>query len=285
MKTDRYQLLCGDAATVLRTLPAASVQTVITSPPYFGLRSYLPKDHADKGREIGMEPTLATYVANLVSVFAEVKRVLRDDGTCWINLGDSYAGGGGFFPDAPSNRNGGSKSSRQDKGSGAKPRGLRVPSGLKPKDLIGVPWRVAFALQDAGWWLRSDIIWHKTNPMPESVRDRPTRSHEYLFLLSKSPTYFYDADAIREPATHFRPCGPNSRADNDRDPAHGTRKQDAVGNRTYTGFNDRWKNKPVEGRNKRDVWSGEGAKVTLRQDLTDDQREFVVGELCKRGLL
>jgi site-specific DNA-methyltransferase (cytosine-N4-specific) len=201
----------GEALAVLRTLPAASVQTCITSPPYFGLRSYLPTGHADKALELGTEATLADYVARLVAVLEEIRRVLRPDGTLWLNLADSYAGGGGFFPDAPSNRNGGSKSSRQDKGSGAKVRGIRSLSAvIKPKNLLGVPWRVAFALQDAGWWLRSDIIWHKPNPMPESVTDRPTRAHEYLFLLSKSANYYYDADAIREPHAGFRKSGPNA---------------------------------------------------------------------------
>lgn len=148
--------------------------------------------------QIGLEPTPAEYLAKMVEVFREVKRCLRDDGTLWCNLGDGYAGGGGYSPGSPSNQNGGSMSARQDAGSGSKPQGKAVPSGLKPKDLIGMPWRLAFALQADGWYLRSDIIWSKPNPMPESVTDRPTKSHEYIFLLSKQPRYYFDNEAIKE---------------------------------------------------------------------------------------
>jgi DNA modification methylase len=184
------QLLLGDARTVLETLPAASVQCVVTSPPYWGLRDY------GTDGQLGLETSPAEYVRALEAVFAEVWRVLRDDGTLWLNLGDSYAAGGngghtldggvfhGHLP-RPGDRTGARK---------------LAPAGLKPKDIVGIPWRVAFALQAAGWYLRSDIIWSKPNPMPESVTDRPTKAHEYIFLLSKSARYFYDADAIREPA-------------------------------------------------------------------------------------
>jgi DNA modification methylase len=160
-------MLTGDARRVLDTLPACSVQCVVTSPPFFGLRSYLPADHPDKALEIGAERGLPEYIANLVGVFAQVRRLLRDDGTVFLNLGDSYG------------------------------RGTPVSGGAK--QLLGVPWRVAFALQAAGWYLRSDIILTKANPMPESVTDRCTRSHEYLFLLTKGSHYFYDAAAIAEP--------------------------------------------------------------------------------------
>lgn len=166
-----YRILQGDCLDTLRTLPDESVHCCVTSPPYYGLRAYLPDGHADKGLEIGTEQTPAEYVAKLVQVFREVWRVLRPDATLWLNLGDSYNGSGG--------------AGRID--------------GLKPKDLIGIPWRVAFALQADGWWLRSDCIWHKPNPMPESVTDRPTKAHEYFFLLAKSQSYFYDAEAVREP--------------------------------------------------------------------------------------
>jgi DNA modification methylase len=138
-------------------------------------------------------------VDRLVEVFREVKRVLRDDGTLWLNLGDSYAGGGNNRGGNPSEKSPKQKSNRGVYGQIATP----VPDGIKPKDLCGVPWRTAFALQESGWWLRSDIIWHKPNPMPESVTDRPTKSHEYLFLLAKSERYFYDADAVAEPAAEF----------------------------------------------------------------------------------
>lgn len=179
-----YRLLQGDCIEVLAGLPAASVHCVVTSPPYFGLRDY------GAPGQIGLEPTPAEYVAKLVQVFREVRRVLRDDGTVWLNLGDSYNGSGGAGGDYGP---GGLKEGQ--------PRypGRRIDI-LKPKDLIGIPWRVAFALQADGWWLRSDIIWAKPNPMPESVTDRPTKAHEYLFLLAKRERYFYDAEAIKEPA-------------------------------------------------------------------------------------
>jgi DNA modification methylase len=162
----------------------------VTSPPYFGLRDY------GVDGQIGRESSVEAYVASLVEAFRAVRRVLADDGTVWLNLGDSYTGGGGFSPNAPSNLAGAKQTTQK----GAKPGGIRPTDGLKPKDLIGVPWRVAFALQADGWWLRNDIIWHKPNPMPESVRDRCTRSHEYVFHLAKSARYFHDADAIREAA-------------------------------------------------------------------------------------
>lgn len=175
----------GECRTILRTLPSESMQMCVTSPPYWGLRDY---GHAD---QFGLEPTPAEYVANMVDVFREVRRVLRDDGTLWLNLGDSYARSGG-------EQGGGNRELLHM--SGTQKRLTEVPEGLKPKDLCGIPWRVAFALQDDGWWLRQDIIWAKPNPMPESVTDRCTKAHEYLFLLAKSERYFYDKDAIAEEA-------------------------------------------------------------------------------------
>ena len=186
----------GDARTVLASLSAASVHCCVTSPPYFGLRSYLPDGHADKGREIGLEPTPSEFVAALVETFRAVRRVLRPDGTLWVNLGDSYSANRGYQVEQTK---GGAKHGPAQAAGG---RGQRADDyGLKPKNLIGIPWRVAFALQDDGWYLRSDIIWSKPNPMPESVTDRPTKAHEYVFLLSKSARYFYDLDAIREPVS------------------------------------------------------------------------------------
>lgn len=182
------KIIVGDVRDKLRVMADASVHCVVTSPPYFGLRDY------GVDGQIGLEPTPAAFVAELVAVFREVRRVLRDDGTLWINLGDSYANDGKW---------GGSTGGKHvtalhgDTGAG---RGKRS-TGLKPKDLIGIPWRVAFALQADGWYLRQDIIWSKPNPMPESVQDRCTKAHEYVFLLSKSPRYHYDADAIAEPVT------------------------------------------------------------------------------------
>lgn len=187
-----YKLLVGDCREILRTLPDASVYCVVTSPPYWGLR-----DYGHEG-QLGLEPTPDEYVARMVEVFREVRRVLRDDGTLWLNLGDSYAGSG---KGAWANKDGGQKEVYIPDPDSPQALLPKVPDGLKPKDLVGIPWRVALALQADGWYLRSDIIWHKPNPMPESVRDRPTKAHEYIFLLSKSERYFYDADAIKEPTT------------------------------------------------------------------------------------
>jgi len=183
------QILVGDVRQTLSTLPEKSVQCCVTSPPYFGLRDY------GVDGQIGLEPTPDEFVAQLVAVFREVRRVLRDDGTLWLNLGDSYAS---------SPASGGAQSSAMTGGEHKRTpvaRAYRRPEGLKPKDLIGIPWRVAFALQADGWYLRQDIIWHKPNPMPESVRDRCTKDHEYVFLLSKSERYYFDGEAIREPCS------------------------------------------------------------------------------------
>ena len=171
----------GNALTI--PLADESVHCVVTSPPYWGLRDY------GIGDQLGLEPTPEEYVANMVAVFREIKRVLRADGTCWLNLGDSYWGGG----------RGGNEPMTSENWKPEYGHPSWKHSNLKPKDLCGIPWRVAFALQADGWWLRSDIIWNKTNSMPEPVRDRLTKGHEYVFLLSKSLKYFYDVDAIREP--------------------------------------------------------------------------------------
>lgn len=188
-----FQVICGDALAVLRTLPDESVHCCVTSPPYWGLRDYgVP-------RQLGLESTPELYVAHIVEVFREVWRVLRGDGTLWCNLGDCYATGAGRVGNRPG---GGDRGTAWADGVGPMTQPNRMPlPGLKPKNMVGMPWRVAFALQAHGWYLRSDIIWHKPNPMPESVTDRPTKAHEYVFLLAKSERYFYDAAAIQEPAT------------------------------------------------------------------------------------
>jgi len=185
------QIITGDCREVLRTLPDKSVHCCVTSPPYFGLRDY------GMAAQIGLEQTPDAFVAEMVSVFREVRRVLRDDGTLWLNLGDSYAGSGKAGPKQSTNKGSLVASVQRDE---AVTRGAGDDRlfGCKPKDLIGIPWRVAFALQADGWYLRQDIIWHKPNPMPESVTDRCTKAHEYVFLLSKSARYFYDAGAIAE---------------------------------------------------------------------------------------
>lgn len=171
----------GDALTILQRIPDASVQCIVTSPPYWGLRDYNIKD------QIGLEETLPQFINRLTSVFSEARRVLRDDGTLWLNIGDGFTSGNRGWR-AP------------DKKNPARAMSVRpdTPEGLKPKDLMGIPWRLAFALQDDGWYLRADIIWNKPNAMPESVRDRPTRAHEYMFMLTKSEKYFYERDAVRE---------------------------------------------------------------------------------------
>lgn len=196
----------GDCRTLLAAMEPGQFQTCVTSPPYWGLRDY---GHPE---QLGLEPTPAEYVARMVDVFREVRRVLRDDGTLWLNLGDSYvAGGAGEQGESGQMADGAVVTSRvvamttDPKNPGRDREGGRpnrkLVDGLKRKDLVGIPWRVAFALQDDGWYLRQDIIWHKPNPMPESVTDRCTKSHEYLFLLSKSERYYYDKDAIAEAAT------------------------------------------------------------------------------------
>ena len=223
-------ILVGDVRTRLAEIPDGSVQTCITSPPYWGLRDYGQDD------QIGLEQSPDEYVQSMVEVFKEVNRVLRDDGTLWLNLGDSYSGSGKGPSGNIKNRAHENFNSKKLNHSGI------VPEGLKSKDLVGIPWRVAFALQADGWYLRQDIIWAKPNPMPESVTDRCTKSHEYLFLLTKSPKYYFDNQAIREPSVSDRTghrFGGNKYGDSD-DPLF--RTKGAV----YT----------ADGlRNKRDVWN------------------------------
>ncbi len=290
-------IICGDALTTLRQLPSGIAHCCVTSPPYLGLRSYLPEGDPRKASEIGLEATIEEYIAKMVEIFAEVKRVLRPDATLWLNLGDAYAN------NASTSR---MRRIEQGNGNGA----FRIPSderlearrqspnrltglkrsGLKQKDLIGLPWRVAFALQEAGWWLRSDIIYAKPNPMPESVCDRPTRAHEYIFLLSASARYYYDAAAIREPlapktyttfGTKHRAQGNDAlgkvKSDNwgrtigerrpkiwpdetDNPAGHPVKIDKQRGHsRRHAGFNDRWDamskdEQQAYGANKRDVW-------------------------------
>ena len=242
-------------------IPDGVVQTCVTSPPYFGLR-----DYGVEG-QIGLEPTLDAYVERLVRVFREVRRTLRDDGTLWLNLGDSYAGsplgsynGSPGLPNREFSLQGHKTSGGMDKAKA---------TGLKPKDLIGVPWAVAFALRADGWWLRSDIVWWKVPCMPESIEDRPTRAHEFIFLLSKSARYFYDADAIREPLAESslerlsqnveaqigsyripgKTNGPMRAVVKGHGFAQGVKRS---GGNTYSG--NEWVADETQGANKRDVW-------------------------------
>lgn len=177
---------CGDALEILRVLPDDYAQTCVTSPPYFGLRDY------GHSQQIGTEPDLLGYLQQLTEVFSEVRRVLKPAGTLWLNLGDSYA--------SSTIGSGGPGKQTTNRGSAMSKRKWAIPEGLKAKDLIGIPWRLAFALQESGWYLRQDIIWHKTNAMPEPVKDRCAKSHEYLFLLSKRPHYYFDVEVLKEPA-------------------------------------------------------------------------------------
>ena len=247
------RILQGDCRDVLKTLPDESVHCVVTSPPYWGLRDY------GVAGQLGLEPSPQEFVAGLVEVFAHVGRVLRADGTLWLNLGDSYGHG---------------TSAARQKGdallgdSTAEARTM-ARNGLKAKDLVGIPWRVAFALQAAGWYLRQDIIWAKPNPMPESVTDRCTKSHEYLFLLAKSERYYFDNEAISEPATGWN----GSTFDGERDlavrpttgrlPRSGNKERKPAGQRGVPGASLTDPNGGVAGsipwegetRNKRSVWT------------------------------
>lgn len=251
-----FHIITGDCRAILKSLRSGSVNCVVTSPPYWGLRDYGIQN------QIGLEQSPSEYVEQMRSVFSEVRRVLRDDGTLWLNLGDSYASAWVC-------------SRRSTIGAGSLENGKRanrpnrLVEGLKEKDLVGIPWRVAFALQQDGWYLRQDIIWAKPNPMPESVRDRCTKSHEYLFMFSKSKKYFYDADAVAEPvtdSTRQRLAQPNLKNQNGSARVPGKtngnmkaviRKQDGHGRR-HAGFNERFFNNGGEYpmvRNRRSVWN------------------------------
>lgn len=183
IKVDSSIIIEGNSIDVLRRLKASSVQAVVTSPPYWGVRDY------GIDGQIGLEPTIDQYLHRLLAVFTEVKRVLKDDGVLWVNIGDAYTSGNRGYR-AHDNKN---PARAMDCG---RPD---TPDGLKKKDLIGIPWKLAFLLQSDGWYLRSDIIWHKPNAMPESVKDRPVRSHEYIFMLTKSEKYYYDYTSVLEP--------------------------------------------------------------------------------------
>lgn len=230
-------ILVGDVRTRLKEIPDQSVQCCVTSPPYWGLRDY------GHDGQIGLEQTPAEYVAEMVAVFDEVRRVLKDDGVLWLNLGDSYSGSGkGAYGDGIVRLS--DKSTKQATSQGTT-NGvfLKQNAGLKPKDLVGIPWRVAFALQDAGWYLRQDIIWHKPNPMPESVTDRCTKAHEYLFMLTKSPRYYFDNAAIAEEAKNAGKIGDSFKG------RQGTAEYHAQSG----GIGSEAKN--YETRNKRSVWT------------------------------
>lgn len=225
-------ILQGDCNEVLKTLPDGFIDCCVTSPPYYGLR-----DYGVEG-QIGLEETPEAYINKLVEVFREVRRVLKDDGTLWVNIGDTYNG----------NKQGNTEVVKHAAIAGKQDFHKKIWSGAKQKDLIGIPWMLAFALRADGWYLRQDIIWHKPNPMPESVKDRCTKSHEYLFLLSKKPQYYFDSKAIEEDANPKYESRYNSMFNGGKKEIAGGGRPNGVSNtaemKTYTGK-----------RNKRDVWS------------------------------
>ena len=235
-----------DCLEGLKQLPDNSINCCVTSPPYWGLR-----DYGVEG-QLGLESTPGEYVAKMVEVFREVKRVLRDDGTLWLNLGDSYAGSG---KGAWDNKEVQKEIYVPDKDS-PQCKLKKVPQGLKQKDLVGIPWMVAFALRADGWYLRSDIVWHKPNAMPESVTDRPTKAHEYIFLLSKSKKYYYDADSIREPLSEQRAKQAGELVDPGNDAKKRKKQIEHDKKRGSGGHFDghKWRMNPL-GRNKRSVWT------------------------------
>ncbi len=310
-----YRIIVGECIEELRKLPAESVQCVVTSPPYWGLRDYghwfmqtvwgdlndfqQPRKHKDRWLfrlkwraaeragvlspnsetwigAYGLEPTPDMFVAHTVEVFAEVRRVLRDDGTLWLNLGDSYAAGGGKqlgrrdeSPECLERRFRAYGTGRVKASTGGnRASSLAVTHSLKPKDLIGIPWRVALALQADGWWLRSDIIWHKPNPMPESVSDRPTKAHEYLFLLTKRANYFYDAEAIREDSAY---------PDDDRC-GRATTEHKRMPTNEIAGIRPGSQSYPT--RNKRSVWEVRAGPEPLLEWLCENHREVLMEMLA-----
>lgn len=231
------KIICGDAAEVLRTLPQGSVNMCVTSPPYYGLRDY------GVTGQIGIEQSPQEYIVRLTEVFGEVMRVLADDGTLWLNIGDSYAGSGKGPMSIQVAGNGKNKNLYD-----MKSRIYDVPKrwdGIKPKDLIGIPWTLAFALREQGWYLRSDIIWHKKNCLPESTKDRPTKCHEHIFLLAKSPKYYFDYKAIQEPVKEVS---------KERYRRGRSANSKYVGQQGITEVRENFSDFDQEYRRKRDVW-------------------------------
>lgn len=262
------QIIQGNSLNIIENLPEKSINTCITSPPYWGLRDYGSND------QLGMEKTPEEFISNLVDVFREVKRVLKDDGTLWVNIGDSYAGYWGDKKAKEENRP--SLADKKGFSMNSKPNFHEAFSGnsIKPKDLVGIPWMLAFALRADGWYLRQDIIWSKPNCMPESVTDRCTKSHEYIFMLSKSQKYYYDAESIRTRPSDSTFNRVNQDIEN-QSGSIGNGGAKTNGNmkavlrssdkqrghsRRHVGFNDKWDNMSVEeqrsmGANKRSVWT------------------------------
>jgi DNA methylase len=290
---EQTRIFTGDCRAILSTMPEGSVQMVCTSPPYYGLRSY---GIGTENGEIGLEQSPDEYVAQMVEVFRGVKRVLRDDGTVWLNLGDCYASGGkqqiGRNDEDASNiarRAAAYKTGAVKASTGGNIRRWGTKLDAKPKDLLMIPARVALALQADGWWLRSAIVWQKPNPLPESVKDRPTSSYEMVFMFAKSARYYFDQDAVREPhnssysvdairkagqAGGKRPAGNNfsKQARHDGEVGPCTRAERAA----LLNPN---------GRNLRNVWTITEPKARLRADIPPEKRAYVLAELAHRGLV
>lgn len=268
----QVQLLCGDALEVLKTLPGESVRCCVTSPPYWGLR-----DYGVRG-QLGLEKSPDEYVAKLVAVFREVRRAMTKDATLWLNLGDSYAGSrGGPNGDSTTGRH--EVLIRGKRGGSRWGYGDNAAPGCKAKDLVGIPWMVAFALRADGWYLRSDIIWAKPNPMPESVTDRPTKAHEYLFLLSKESRYYYDADAIAEdcssaydPANAKQPDGWDTGAGGHGSFHRNGREKGTTGNQARGSYRGSSFNR------------GKSAVNGNGRNQPDDQREDAIGAKPTRNV-
>lgn len=238
-----YQVLIGDCIQSMKSLPDQSVNCCVTSPPYFGLRDY------GMDGQIGLEEAPEAYVQRMVEVFREVKRVLRDDGTLWLNIGDSYARTGGTDRKVSNTAKVGSTRNTLKQMSDRTTKASSI--GLKEKDLIGIPWMLAFALRADGWYLRQEIIWHKPNPMPESVRDRCTKAHEQIFLLTKAPRYYFDSDAMKEPAIG----GQAGKAASFK--REGSKREQAIPGQGYGTHRPGRKDVAYNGemRNRRSVWS------------------------------
>ena len=233
-------ILQGDVINRLKDIEDNTIQCVVTSPPYWGLRDY------GEDNQLGLEETPEEYVENMVKVFREVNRVLKDDGTLWLNLGDTYVANKGNSKAGFNERYFGKKFKTDKQSDTYKNINITIKNPNPPKNLVGIPWRVAFALQQDGWYLRQDIIWHKPNPMPESVTDRCTKSHEYIFLMSKSANYYYDAESIKEPSIEY---GRDKRSDKGNIRYEGKRtidKQGKNGQQSFVTINEK--------RNKRSVW-------------------------------
>lgn len=236
------KIFCGNALDVLRSFPDESINMCVTSPPYYGLRDY------GVNAQIGNEQTPFEYIQNLVMVFNEVKRILKADGTLWVNIADSYAGSNrGAWNNPPEVWSAKNVNPENNKSISAMPK---LWNGIKQKDMIGIPWLLAFSLRDNGWYLRSDIIWHKKNGMPESVKDRPSKNYEHIFLLAKSPQYYYDFEAIKEPAAQSS-IARYKRGVSDK----GKYANEHIGVTVQPIFNPRTHTDLPDMRNKRDVWS------------------------------